>query len=126
MKVAINGFGRIGRLFLRHAIDDSDIEIIAINDLGDAKTMAHLLKYDSVFGKFNGSVECTGDTLKVNGKEISLEEGGTIADLLSSLDLAPDRVAVELNGKFLKPGEMPQAPLKDSDIVEIVRFVGGG
>jgi len=72
MKIAINGFGRIGRLFLRHSIDDSDIEIVAINDLGDAKTMAHLLKYDSVFGKFNGSVGSDGSSLTVNGKEIKI------------------------------------------------------
>jgi glyceraldehyde 3-phosphate dehydrogenase len=70
IKVAINGFGRIGRLTLRAALNRSDIEIVAVNDLTDSKTLAHLLKYDSVHGKFPGTVTVDGEYLVVNGKKI--------------------------------------------------------
>ncbi|MEL6943436.1 MAG: glyceraldehyde 3-phosphate dehydrogenase NAD-binding domain-containing protein, partial [Bacteroidota bacterium] len=69
-KVAINGFGRIGRLTFRNLLEKEGIEVVAINDLTDNKTLAHLLKYDSAHGKFNGTVESTDDKLIVNGKEI--------------------------------------------------------
>lgn len=69
-KVAINGFGRIGRLTFRRLLDKKNIEVVAINDLTDNKTLAHLLKYDSAQGKFPGTVEATDDALIVNGKEI--------------------------------------------------------
>jgi len=72
LKIAINGFGRIGRIFLRHAIKEKELEIVALNDLGDAKLMAHLLQYDSVFGRFDGTVDCTGNTLTVNGQAIKV------------------------------------------------------
>ncbi|OAA31752.1 glyceraldehyde-3-phosphate dehydrogenase [Kosmotoga arenicorallina S304] len=72
MKVAINGFGRIGRLVFREMIKRGNFDVVAINDLTDAKTLAHLLKYDSVHGKFNGTVEATDDAIVVNGKEIKV------------------------------------------------------
>lgn len=72
IKVAINGFGRIGRLTLKAALNKSDIEIVAVNDLTDSKTLAHLLKYDSVHGKFPGTVEVDGDDLVVNGNKIKV------------------------------------------------------
>ena len=71
-KVAINGFGRIGRNVLRAAQGNDQIEIIAINDLTDAKTLAHLLKYDSIHGKFKGTIEAKDDVIIVNGKEIKV------------------------------------------------------
>lgn len=72
-KVGINGFGRIGRNAFKIAQDkDVNFEIVAINDLTDPKTLAHLLKYDSCFGKFNGTVEATDDSIIVNGKEIKI------------------------------------------------------
>lgn len=71
-KVAINGFGRIGRLTFKVLLENSDIEVVAINDLTDTKTLAHLLKYDSVHGKFPGTVEATDDSLVVNGKSIKV------------------------------------------------------
>ncbi len=72
-KVGINGFGRIGRNAFKIAQDkDVNFEIVAINDLTDPKTLAHLLKYDSCFGKFNGTVEVTDDSIIVNGKEIKI------------------------------------------------------
>jgi glyceraldehyde 3-phosphate dehydrogenase len=72
LRVAINGFGRIGRSVLRAAIKDKGIEIVAINDLTDAKTLAHLLKYDSVHGPFPGKVEVGDGAIIVNGKAITI------------------------------------------------------
>jgi glyceraldehyde 3-phosphate dehydrogenase len=72
IKVAINGFGRIGRLTFRASLDRSDIEVVAVNDLTNSKTLAHLLKYDSVHGKFPGTVTTEGDDLVVNGKKIKV------------------------------------------------------
>ena len=70
--VAINGFGRIGRLVFRAAVEQGGIEVKAINDLTDAKTLAHLLKYDSTHGRFASEVEADGDNLIVNGKTIRI------------------------------------------------------
>jgi glyceraldehyde 3-phosphate dehydrogenase len=70
-KVAINGFGRIGRLTFRNLLQNPNIEVVAINDLTDNATLAHLLKYDSTQGIFDGTVEHTADSLIVNGKLIS-------------------------------------------------------
>ena len=67
IKVAINGFGRIGRLAYRAIRNDSDIDVVAINDLTDARTLAHLLKYDSVHGRFPGDVYADGDYLVAGG-----------------------------------------------------------
>jgi glyceraldehyde 3-phosphate dehydrogenase len=72
VKVGINGFGRIGRNFLRASMNQSDFEIVAVNDLTDAKTLAHLLKYDSVHGTFSADVSVKDDALVVNGKEIKV------------------------------------------------------
>ncbi|MFC1595788.1 type I glyceraldehyde-3-phosphate dehydrogenase [Candidatus Margulisiibacteriota bacterium] len=71
-KVAINGFGRIGRNVLRAAQGNDQIEILAVNDLTDAKTLAHLLKYDSIHGKFKGTIEAQDDAIIVNGKKIKV------------------------------------------------------
>lgn len=72
VKVGINGFGRIGRLVFRRGLELGDIEFAGINDLTDAATLAHLLKYDSVHGRFNGEVSTEGDNLIVNGKKIKI------------------------------------------------------
>ncbi len=72
LRVAINGFGRIGRMVLRAASKDKNIEFVAINDLTDAATLAHLFKYDSVHGIFPGKVEHTADSLIINGKTIKI------------------------------------------------------
>lgn len=71
-KVAINGFGRIGRLAFKALLEKSNVEVVAINDLTDTTTLAHLLKYDSVHGRFNGTVEVTADGFNVNGKAIKV------------------------------------------------------
>ncbi|MGC8868920.1 type I glyceraldehyde-3-phosphate dehydrogenase [Sulfurihydrogenibium sp.] len=72
MRVAINGFGRIGRTFFRIANGVEGIEIVHINDLTDAKTLAHLLKYDSVHGIYDADVKATDNSIIVNGKEIKI------------------------------------------------------
>ncbi len=72
MKVAINGFGRIGRLAFKVLLTKSNVEVVAINDLTDTKTLAHLLKYDSVHGRFNGTVSSDDQNLIVNGKAIRI------------------------------------------------------
>ncbi len=73
VKVGINGFGRIGRNAFKIAIDNSELfEVVAINDITDPKTLAHLLKYDSCFGKFDGVVEATDNSIIVNGREIKI------------------------------------------------------
>ncbi len=71
-KIAINGFGRIGRLTFRALLEKENVEVVAINDLTDSATLAHLLKYDSVHGKFPGTIAVEGDYLIVNGKRIRI------------------------------------------------------
>lgn len=72
IRVGINGFGRIGRNFLRVSLESEGIDIVAINDLADAKTLAHLLKYDSVHGIFKADIEARDNSISVNGKEIKV------------------------------------------------------
>lgn len=74
VKVGINGFGRIGRNVFKSILENyaNEIEIVGINDLTDPKTLAHLLKYDSLYGKFDGTVEATENSIIVNGKEIKI------------------------------------------------------
>ncbi len=70
IKVAINGFGRIGRLTLKAILNRENVDVIAVNDLTDSATLAHLLKYDSVHGRFPGEISADGDDLIVNGDKI--------------------------------------------------------
>ncbi len=72
VKIGINGFGRIGRLVLRQGLKRDDLEFVAVNDITDAKTLAHLFKYDSVHGIYEGDVKAEGDYLVVNGKKIKV------------------------------------------------------
>ena len=72
IRVAINGFGRIGRYFTRMACKSEDIQIVAINDLSDSATLAHLLKYDSVHGRFDGTIETEDRNLILNGQTIRM------------------------------------------------------
>ena len=74
VKVAINGFGRIGRLALRKLMEQTDkFEVVAINDLTDAKMLAHLFKYDTAQGRFNGEIEVKDGAFVVNGQAIKVE-----------------------------------------------------
>ncbi len=70
IKIAINGFGRIGRLVFRSAMERGDIDVVQVNDLTDAKTLAHLLKYDSVHGIYDKDIKSEGDNIVVDGKKI--------------------------------------------------------
>jgi len=73
IRVGINGFGRIGRLFYRAAVErDAKMDVVAVNDITDSKTLAHLLKYDSVHRQMDATVEARGDSIVVNGKEIKV------------------------------------------------------
>jgi glyceraldehyde 3-phosphate dehydrogenase len=81
VNVGINGFGRIGRNFFRAAYKDPSLRIVAVNDITDAKTLAHLLKYDSVHGRFEASVEVKENAIVVNGKEVQVLACKDAADL---------------------------------------------
>lgn len=72
IKVGINGFGRIGRHVLRIGLERGDLEFVGINDITDRETLAHLFKYDSVFGRYPGEVACDGDAMVVDGKRIAV------------------------------------------------------
>lgn len=72
MRIAINGFGRIGRNVFKIAMEDKDVEVVGINDLTSPKTLAHLLKYDSTYGVYDKTVEATEDGIVVDGKEIKI------------------------------------------------------
>jgi len=98
LPVAINGFGRIGRLVFRAAVEKGGIEVKAINDLTNAETLAHLLKYDSAQGRFDGEVAAEGDQLVVNGKGIRIFAERTPADLPWG-DLGVD-IVLESTGFF--------------------------
>ncbi|GAB6071291.1 type I glyceraldehyde-3-phosphate dehydrogenase [Thiomicrorhabdus hydrogeniphila] len=100
IKVGINGFGRIGRMAFRAAAKDfQNIEVVAINDLLDPEYLAYMLKYDSVHGRFDGTVEVSGGNLIVNGKTIRITAERNPADLAWS-DVGADLV-IECTGFFL-------------------------
>ncbi|SDZ34913.1 glyceraldehyde 3-phosphate dehydrogenase [Evansella caseinilytica] len=99
-KVGINGFGRIGRVVFRAALKNPEVDVVAVNDLTDANTLAHLLKYDSVHGKLDATVEVSGNNLVVNGKEIKVIAERDPAQLPWG-DLGVE-VVVESTGRFTK------------------------
>src|SRR6516162_1759025 len=108
-KVGINGFGRIGRNVLRSALHDKEIDIVAVNDLTSPKTLAHLLKYDSVLGNLSNDIHATEDSIVVDGKKIrvfSEREPGKLD--WSSLGV---KVVIESTGKFTK-AELAKQHLK--------------
>jgi glyceraldehyde 3-phosphate dehydrogenase len=72
VKVAINGFGRIGRLVLRTGFRNKEVEFVAVNDITDARTLAHLLKYDSIHGVLNAEVKAIGNSIEIDGKELKI------------------------------------------------------
>jgi len=126
IKVAINGFGRIGRIFLRQSIGYKDFEVVVINDLTDSKTLAHLLKYDSIHGIFEADVKATDGGISVNGREIKIL-AITEPEKLPWKNLGID-VVLESTGRFtdrasaskhLEAGAkwvLISAPAKDPDV----------
>lgn len=130
IKIAINGFGRIGRISFRYILEKSNMEVVAINDLTDSKTLAHLLKYDSVHGRLNKEVTYTNNSIIVDGKEIKIYSEKDPAKLpwaKHNID-----IVVESTGHFLdKEGAMKHiaagakkvllsAPANSNDIKTIV------
>ena len=109
VRVAINGFGRIGRLAFRQMFKDPEYEIVAINDLTSPKMLAYLLKYDSTHGKFPGTVEATETSIKVDGKEITIYKEKDAANLPWA-DLKVD-VVLECTG-FYTSKEKSMAHIK--------------
>jgi len=100
VKVGINGFGRIGRLVMRSILElqSDNVEVVGINDLTDAKTLAHLFKYDSAQGKFNGEVYADGNNLVINGNKIGVSAERDPANL--KWDERGAEVIVESTGLF--------------------------
>ncbi|HAY56406.1 MAG TPA: type I glyceraldehyde-3-phosphate dehydrogenase [Flavobacteriales bacterium] len=96
-RIAINGFGRIGRLAFRQLVSRPSFEVVAINDLTDVETLAHLLKYDSIHGLFPGEVSVSNGNLVVNGKEIQISAERNPAELpwaVNSVDLVVESTGV--------------------------------
>ena len=130
IRIGINGFGRIGRNMLRASLNDKDFEFVAINDLTDAETLAHLLKYDSVHGTLNVAVEAREDRIIVNGKPIKILAKKDPKELPWK-DLGVDLV-IESTGRFtdregaskhLSAGAkrvIISAPAKDPDVTIVL------
>ncbi|MEW6070525.1 MAG: type I glyceraldehyde-3-phosphate dehydrogenase, partial [Candidatus Thermoplasmatota archaeon] len=130
VRVGINGFGRIGRLTLRAALENKNIDVVAVNDIADAKTLAHLFKYDSVYGIFNGEVSYKENSIVVNGKEIKALAQKDPA-LLPWKDLGIE-VVVESTGLFTDADKAKvhlaagakrviiSAPAKNEDITIVI------
>jgi len=131
VKVAINGFGRIGRLVLRAMIENNrqDIEVVGINDLATAEANAHLLKYDSIHGRFNADIRVEGNMLVINGKKIRMTQERDPANLPwkeLGVDVAMECTGLFIDregaGKHLKAGAkkvLISAPGKDEDITVV-------
>ena len=130
VKVGINGFGRIGRLFFRAAFKDQALEVVAVNDVTDAKTLAHLLQYDSVHGRFDEKVEAKENAFLVGGKEVQVLSVKDPSELpWGKLGV---EIVIESTGKFtdregcekhLKAGAkrvIVSAPAKGEDITIVM------
>src|SRR6185369_3477892 len=98
VKVGINGFGRIGRNVLRASLNDPNIEFVAVNDLTDPKTLAHLLKYDSVLGNLHHAITAGPDSISIDGKTIKVFKEKDPAAL--PWDSVGAQVVVESTGRF--------------------------
>lgn len=130
-RIAINGFGRIGRVFTRALYDqNTDIKIVAINDLTDAHTLAHLLRYDSVHGRFNGKIESSDSSITINGDVIQILNKKNPEELPwanMDVDFVIESTGIfrDLDGagKHIKAGAKKviiSAPAKSSDIKAVV------
>ena len=130
-RIGINGFGRIGRNFYRAIRQrNPDLEVVAVNDIGDAKTMAHLLKYDSVFGRFDAEIKVSDGGFTIDGSEIRLLSQRDPADLPWS-DLGVD-IVIESTGFFTKRADagkhidagakkvLVSAPAKEEDLTVVL------
>ncbi|MDI3280275.1 MAG: type I glyceraldehyde-3-phosphate dehydrogenase, partial [Bacillota bacterium] len=130
VRIGINGFGRIGRLVFRAGLNHPEVELVAINDLADARTNAHLLKYDSVHGRFQGEVKAEGDQLVVNGRRVKVLSSKDPAELPWG-ELGVD-VVIESTGFFTNAEDAAKhlqggakkviisAPAKNEDITIVM------
>jgi len=136
MRIAINGFGRIGRIFLRSILTKPGIEVIAINDLSDTQTLAHLFKYDSVHHGFKGTVTADHSNLYINGLQINvLSERDPSALPWAALNID---LVIEATGKFTSKQDAQQhitagakqviisAPSNDKSVPTVVLAVNDG
>ena len=109
IKVGINGFGRIGRNILRTALEDSSLDFVAVNDLTDPKTLAHLLKYDSILGNLSNRISAEADAINIDGKKIKDFAEKDPAKL--NWESVGAQVVIESTGKFTK-GELAKQHLR--------------
>ncbi len=136
VRVGINGFGRIGRGFLRAALSKKEFEVVALNDLMDVTTIAHLMKYDTVIGKFEGTVEAGKNSIKVDGNELIVVSERDPANLpWKELDVD---IAAECTGLFRKRDDAAKhlaagakkvvlsAPGKGGEMLTVVPGVNDG
>ena len=129
-RIGINGFGRIGRSFLRVSAERPDLEVVAINDIMDTRTLAHLLEFDSTYGRFNHEVGYSGDTITVDGRPIAvlsqrdpagIDWAGLGAEVVieaSGLFRARDQAALHLKGGARKV--LISAPGKNPDLTIVL------
>jgi glyceraldehyde 3-phosphate dehydrogenase len=125
IRVGINGFGRVGRLVYRAAHQSKEIEIVAVNDITDAKTLAHLLKYDSIHGRFAATVAASGDGITIDGKLLKVSAERDPAKLpwgqlgvdvvLESTGLFTDRTKAAAHLTAGAKRVLISAPVKDAD-----------
>jgi glyceraldehyde 3-phosphate dehydrogenase len=130
IKVGINGFGRIGRNILRTAIDNNELEFVAVNDLTDPKTLAHLLKYDSVLGNLKHDVKAEADSISIDGKKVRVFSEKDPAAI--KWEDVGAQVVVESTGRFTKAADAKKhlrgpvkkviisAPATDEDITIVL------
>ncbi|HQU53295.1 MAG TPA: type I glyceraldehyde-3-phosphate dehydrogenase, partial [Saprospiraceae bacterium] len=134
-RIAINGFGRIGRLTFRNLLDNPEVEVVAINDLTDNETLAHLLKYDTAHGPFKGTVSATDEHLIVNGKKIlasAIKDPATLPWKENNVDVVLECTGIftsaDKAAKHLEAGAKKvviSAPGKGAGIKTIVLGVNG-
>src|SRR5213593_2003830 len=130
VRVGVNGFGRIGRVFFRTALESKDIEVVGVNDLADAKTLAHLLKYDSVHGVLSAEVSARGEAIFVDGREIrvcALKDPAMLPWRELGVDVVVESTGVfrdtASTSKHLQAGAKKviiTAPAKDPDVTLVL------
>ena len=130
VRVGVNGFGRIGRVFFRAALTTKDIEVVAVNDLADAKTLGHLLKHDSVHGALGAEVSAKGDTISVDGRKVrvcSVKDPAALPWGELGVDIVVESTGIfrdkATSSKHLQAGAKKvviTAPAKDPDITVVL------
>jgi len=130
VRVGVNGFGRIGRVFFRAALTTKDIEVVAVNDLADAKTLGHLLKHDSVHGTLAAEVSAKGDTISVDGRKVrvcSVKDPAALPWGELGVDIVVESTGIfrdkATSSKHLQAGAKKvviTAPAKDPDITVVL------